>query len=58
LVFGFGEEKVDVLGHENVSVNIESMTFAEFFEGLFNGDSGVVVAQVGETTVTTEGDEV
>jgi hypothetical protein len=49
---------VDVLGHEDVPVNVETVTFAEGFENVFEGDSGVVVVQEGETAVTTEGEEV
>jgi len=39
-------------------VNVETVTFAEGFECVLEGDSGVVVVQEGETAVTTEGDEV
>lgn len=53
---GFAEEKVDVLGHEDVAVDLEVVTFSGLFEGLF--EEGVVTAEVGFAAVAAEGDEV
>jgi hypothetical protein len=58
LLFWFGQEEVNVLGHEDVAVDVEAVTFAEGFESLFEGDSGAVVFQIWKATVATEGDEV
>jgi hypothetical protein len=43
LFFWFGEEQMNVLGHEDVPLDVEAVAFAEGFEDLFKGDSGVVV---------------
>jgi hypothetical protein len=49
---------VDVLGHEDVAEDVEAVTDAEFFEGVFEGEAGVVVIEEWKAVVTTEGDEV
>jgi hypothetical protein len=49
---------VDVLGHEDVTEEIELVALPDFFEGFFEDDSGSIVVQIRETPVTTEGDEV
>jgi len=49
---------MDVLGHEDVAVEEELVATAEGFEGVQECGLGVVVVQVGETVVTTEGEEV
>ena len=54
----FGEKKVDVLGHEDVTEEEELVTLPELFERLGEDDAGALFVQVGETVVTTEGDEV
>jgi len=54
----FGEEKVDVLRHEDVAEEVELVALAESFEGVEEDDAGVVVVQVGQPVVTTEGEEV
>ena len=56
--FGFAEEQVDVLGHEDVAVDHEAVTLAGGFEDLFEAEAGGIGVQVGETTVAAEGDEV
>jgi hypothetical protein len=56
--FWFAEEHVDVLGHEDIAVEKELVASAEGFEGVEEGDAGVIVIQVGEAVVTTEGEEV
>ncbi len=56
--FGFGDEEMDVLGHEDVAVEKETVTSAESFEFFEECGAGVVVVEVGEPTVATEGDEV
>jgi hypothetical protein len=53
--FWFGQEKVDVLRHEDVAEEVELVALAESFEGAEEGDAGLVVVQVGEPVVTTEG---
>jgi hypothetical protein len=35
---GFGEEQVDVLGHENVAEDVELMTLAKSFKDFFEDD--------------------
>jgi len=52
---GFTEEEVDVLGHEDVSVDVEAVTLAGFLEGSF--EEGVVAGEVGFAAVAAEGDE-
>jgi hypothetical protein len=54
----FAEEKVDVLGHEDVAEEVELVPLTESFEDFFEEDAGVIVVQVWETPVATEGDEV
>jgi hypothetical protein len=49
---------VDVLGHEDVAEDVELVLLPCAFEGVEEDRSGVVVVEVGETVVTTEGDEV
>ena len=44
---GFGEEQVDVLGHENVAEDVELVAFAKSFEYFFEDDSCGVVVEVG-----------
>ena len=56
--FWFGQEKVDVLGHEDVAVEKEMVTLAEPFQCFFKDSSGMIVVQVRETAVTTESDYV
>ena len=42
VVGGFGEEEVDVLGHEDVAVDLYSVFFPGLFENLFDDLFGVV----------------
>lgn len=58
LVFRFAEEKVDVFGHKNISEDQELVTVTECFEGVEKDGAGVIVVEVGEAVVTTEGEEV
>ena len=46
-----------MLGHEDVAVKEELVTLTEGFEDVEEIDSGVVVVQVGEAVITTEGEE-
>jgi hypothetical protein len=57
LELGFAEKQVDVLGHEYVPEDEELVTLAEGFECVQEDRSGVVVVEVGESVVTTEGEE-
>lgn len=54
----FGDQQVHVLGHEDVSEDVELVAGAEFFEGVLEGGAGVVVMEEWETTIAAEGDEV
>jgi hypothetical protein len=54
----FGQEQVDVLGHEDVAVEKEMVTLAEAVQCFFKDSSGMIIVQQGETAVTTEGEEV
>ena len=56
--FGFAEEQMDVLRHEDVSVEKELVALAESLKDVEEGDAGVVVVEVGESVVATEGEEV
>jgi hypothetical protein len=56
--FGFGEEQVNVLGHEDVTEDVELVALAKSFEDFFEDDPGSVLIEIGEPTITTEGDEV
>ncbi len=58
LPFGFGEEEMNVLRHEDVAEEVEVVFPAETFELFFEDDAGGVVVEIGETLITTEGDEV
>ena len=46
-----------MLGHEDVAVKEELVTHTEGFEDVEDIDSAVVVVQVGEAVITTEGEE-
>jgi actin-like ATPase involved in cell morphogenesis len=56
--FRFVEEKVNVLGHEDVSVEEELVAAAEGLESFEEDGSGSVVVEIGEPVITTEGEEV
>ena len=47
-----------MFGHEDVAEDVETVTDAEFFEGVFEGDARAVVVEEWEPLITTEGDEV
>jgi hypothetical protein len=47
-----------MLRHEDVAEEVELVALAESLKGVEEGDTGVVVVQVGEPVVTTEGEEV
>jgi hypothetical protein len=49
---------VDVLRHEDIAVEEELVTSAEDLECVEEDSSGVIVIQVRESMVTTEGEEV
>jgi hypothetical protein len=57
-LFRFREKEMNVLGHEDVAKEEDSVPMAETFEGLEKDCAGVVAVEVGTTTVTTECDEV
>jgi hypothetical protein len=52
------DEKVDVLGHEDVREHEEVVSASELFERVEKDGAGVVICQVREALVTTEGEEV
>ena len=56
--FWFAEQQVDVLGHKDVAVNVEGVALTSGFEDFLEDGAGVVVVEVGEPLVATEGDEV
>ena len=47
-----------MFGHEDVTEDVEVVTDAEFFKGVFEGDAGAGVVEERKPLVTTEGDEV
>jgi hypothetical protein len=49
---------VDVLGHEHIAEDVELVPLPETLESIEEDDASVVVIQIRETLVTTEGDEV
>jgi hypothetical protein len=55
---GFGQQEVYVLGHKNVAEDVELMALAKSFKDFFEDDACGVVVEIGEPTITTEGDEV
>ena len=58
VVFGFAEEEMEVFGHQDVGVEEEVVGTAGSFDYLFEDFFGFLGVEVGETVVTTEGDEV
>ena len=58
MVFGFAEEEMDVLGHQDVGVEEEVVGAAGAFDYLFEDFFGFGGVEVGKAVVTTEGDEV
>ncbi len=58
VVGGFGEEEGDVLGHEDVAVEVEAVGSAGVFEDLLDGVFGFGGGEVGEAVKAAEGDEV
>ena len=56
--WGFGEEEMDVFGHDDVAEEVEVVFFAGGFEGVLEDRGGFGGSQVGVAVVTTEGDEV
>jgi hypothetical protein len=57
-VVGFAEEEMDVLGHEDVGVEGEVVGAAALLDDLFEDVFWFGGGKVGETLVTTEGNEV
>ncbi len=55
---GFAEEEMDVLGHEDIGVEGEVVGAAGLLDDLFEDVFWFGGGEVGETLVTTEGDEV
>jgi len=49
---------MDVFGHEDVAEDVEIVPQPELFESFEKDCAGVVVVEVRETPITTEGDEV
>jgi hypothetical protein len=49
---------MDVLRHEDIAEDVEPVFLTDALEGFEEDVAGVVVVQVGEALVTTEGDEV
>lgn len=58
LGLGFGEEEVDVVGHDDVSEDLEFVTVTGFVEDLEEGVSGFGGAEDGAVTETGDGEEV
>lgn len=58
LASGFGEQEVDVLGHEDVAEEVELVGESGALEDLFEDETGVVIIEERGALVTTEGDEV
>jgi lysylphosphatidylglycerol synthetase-like protein (DUF2156 family) len=56
--FRLGDEEMNVLGHDDVAEDVKLMAVADFLEFFEEGGWSVVVVEVGETAVTTKGDEV
>ena len=46
-----------MLGHKDVAEELELVALAEPLEDVEEGDAGVVVVEIGEPVVTTEGEE-
>jgi hypothetical protein len=55
---GFAEEKMDVLGHDDVAEEFEAVVSAGCFEGVFDQVSCCGGVEVGLAVVAAEGDEV
>jgi hypothetical protein len=53
----FAQEHMDMLGHEDVAVEIEAVASTEGFESVEKDCAGVVVVEVREPVVATEGKE-
>lgn len=53
-----GEKQVNVLGHEDVAEEIKAVTLPDSFQCLLEEDAGLIIDEVGETPIATEGDEV
>jgi hypothetical protein len=49
---------MNVLRHDNVSINVETVTFPYSFERILNHQLGLIRAQKRLTTMATEGYEV
>ena len=49
---------MDVLGHEDITEDVELVSFPEAVEGIEKDGAGVIVVEVRETVAATEGDEV
>jgi hypothetical protein len=56
--WGFGEEEVDVFGHDYVAEEVELVFFAGGFQGVLEDGGGAGGGEVGFAVVTAEGDEV
>ena len=57
-MFRLAEQEVNVFGHEDVAEDVEIVPQTELFESFEKDCAGAVVVEVGETLITTEGDEV
>ena len=58
MILWFAEEQVDVLGHEDVGVDVEVVGATSSFDDMFDDVFGLGCFEVRKTAVTTEGDEV
>ncbi len=58
LLSGLAEQEVDVLGHKDVAEDVEMVPPTEMFESFEEDCAAVVVVEVRETVITTEGDKV
>lgn len=51
------QKEMDVLRHQDVSIQEELVSAAKCFESGQENDSGVVIVEIAESVVTTEGEE-
>ena len=47
MFLGFREEQMNVLGHQDISEDVELVALAQSFEDFFEGDSCGIVVEVG-----------
>jgi hypothetical protein len=55
--FGFGDYKVDVLGHQHEAEYKKQKTFAGLLQGVEESLAQLLVKEIGEPVIAGEGDE-